>query len=130
MSAVIITFHPQDGESWSIDAKLADTNSTRAAGFQNVCESVMKETPILFVFNRAFVPEFHMNNVIAPIDIAFIKANGQIDSIQAMLPYVLGSRNRPLYSAKGPVLAALETSKDFYRDNNIDQATKISWRKN
>ncbi|RBP49204.1 DUF192 domain-containing protein [Arenicella xantha] len=111
-----------------VTAKLANNNATRAAGFQRVCESTIKAMPILFVFNHAVTPQFHMHNVVAPIDIAFIDGTGAIDSLHAMTPYVLASKKRPLYGPTGPVVAAFEVHKGFYEDNNIDLQSRIVWR--
>jgi uncharacterized membrane protein (UPF0127 family) len=68
-----------------------------------------------------------MRNVVAPLDIAFIKKGGEIDSIQAMAPYILGSIRRPLYSPKRAVIAALEVQPGFYSERKIDETVSISW---
>jgi uncharacterized membrane protein (UPF0127 family) len=116
-----------DGSSFSMTAKLADNDSTRAAGFQRVCESTIEAMPILFVFTRERVPSFHMNNVVAPIDIAFIDKNGQLASIHAMKPYSVIQIKKPLYSPKRPVLYALEVHQGFYQKNNIAVNSKMTW---
>ena len=82
MPLVEVTFHRADQSSFSIKAKLADDLYTRAAGFQRVCEETIADMPILFQFERLQKPSFHMNNVVAPIDIAFIKPSGEIDVIR------------------------------------------------
>lgn len=117
-----------NGEKLDIKVKLANRNSTRAAGFQRVCAATIAAQPILFVFDNEVRPRFHMRNVVAPIDIAFIDKNGQIDSIQAMPTYVLGRREQPLYSPSKKVIAALETYPGFYAEHNVDQSVSISWR--
>lgn len=127
MPDVEIKFEFPSGELLKIKTKLADNARTRAAGFQRVCASTIESTPILFVFERESIPRFHMRNVVAPIDIAFIKQGGAIDSIQPMAIYVLASRSRPLYSPHQAVIAALEVSPGFYTKHGIDENTKISW---
>ncbi|WP_189400009.1 DUF192 domain-containing protein [Arenicella chitinivorans] len=117
-----------DGSQHTLNARLADNNATRAAGFQRVCASTIADTPILFVFPRAFKPQFHMHNVVAPIDIAFIHESGAIDSIQAMQPYVLGSRNKPLYGPNKPVIAALEVRPGLFSDLRVDLGAVIQWQ--
>ncbi len=127
MPPVRVLIIRSDGSEHSITAKLADTNHTRAAGFQRVCASTIRKTPILFVFENEVVPSFHMNNVVAPIDIAFIKKNGSIDVIHQMQPYSLISLSKPLYASKTPILAALETYKGFFDDHSIGLDSTVSW---
>ncbi|MBX2848088.1 MAG: DUF192 domain-containing protein [Acidiferrobacterales bacterium] len=107
--------------------RTAVNNQTRAAGFQYVCASVIADKPILFLFDRPRIPSFHMRNVVAPIDIAFIDEYGKIESIQAMFPYVIGSIVQPLYSPSREVIAALEVAPGFYKDNNIKVGDTINW---
>lgn len=127
MPAVQVTLTRADGSTYQVTAKLANNNFTRAAGFQNVCASTMRETPILFTFETEVVPSFHMHNVLAPIDIAFIRKNAEIDVIHAMEPYSLIALEKPLYSPNGPIVSALETHKGFYAEHNIDLSSKITW---
>ncbi len=125
LSEVIIT--NQDQQRLTFSVRIASTQTTRSAGFQRVCESTIKQTPILFVFNYPMRPRFHMNNVVAPIDIAFIQADGSIDSIQAMKPYILGSKNKPLYSPRSQIIAALEAHAGFFEKNGIDLNSHVAW---
>ena len=127
MPPVEVSITRADGSSYEITAKLANTNYTRSAGFQRVCASTIAQTPILFVFENEVVPSFHMNNVVAPIDIAFIKADSSIDVIHAMQPYSLVSLSKPLYASKGPIIAALETHKGFYDEHDFGMDSTISW---
>ena len=130
MPPVQVTLHRQDNTSFSITAKLANNNRTRAAGFQRVCAQTIADTPILFVFSRPQKPSFHMNNVVAPIDIAFIRKSSEIDSIRKMVPYSILQISKPVYSPNKSVIAALEVRKGFFEDNNIDLNGKVSWSLN
>ena len=116
-----------DGSQLLLEVKVANKNKTRSAGFQRVCQETIAETPILFVFTSQLTPRFHMNNVVAPIDIAFIRMDGSIDSVQAMQPYVMVSKNKPLYSPDSDIIAALEGHSGFFAQNEIDTAANISW---
>ncbi len=128
MPAVSVTLTRKDGSHLELTAKLANKNSTRAAGFQRVCESTMRETPILFVFERELIPSFHMNNVVAPIDIAFITASSRVDTIFTMQTYAVMQVLKPTYSPRHPVIAALETHAGFMSDNKIGKHTRIEWQ--
>ncbi len=129
MPLIDVTLTRQDGSQHKLEARHANNNATRAAGFQRVCESTIASTPILFTFPRPTVPSFHMNNVVAAIDIAFIAQGGRIDTVYTMQPYSLVSLKKPLYSPNKPVLAALEAHENFYLEQNIDASAKITWRK-
>lgn len=125
-----VSFTSDDDENKvtkSVAVKTADNNATRAAGFQRVCASTIAETPILFLFDRPFVPSFHMNNVVAAIDIAFIDEHGKIESIQAMQPYSVLLLDKPLYSPERPVIAALEARPGFYSDNSLSVGDTVRW---
>ena len=128
MPDVEVTFARADNEPLTITARLADNNQTRAAGFQRVCKSVIAEQPILFLFQRERKPRFHMHNVVAPIEITFIRADGTLDSSHLMQPYSILLRDKPTYGSQGLVIAALETRPGFLNDHGIDAATKITWK--
>ena len=129
MPKISVTLTRADGSNLVIDGKLADNNQTRSAGFQRVCASTIEAAPILFAFNRAVMPNFHMNNVVAPIDIAFIDADGAIESIQSMQPYSLVAIDKPLYGPKRPIVAALEAHPGFFSKHELGLDSKVSWSK-
>jgi uncharacterized membrane protein (UPF0127 family) len=128
MPIALLTIALVNGEQKEFPVKLADNPITRAAGFQRVCASTIAEQPILFVFKDETHASFHMRNVVAPIDIAFIDKLGQIDSIITMQPYVLGSKVNPTYQSEHEVTAALETHTGFFTENLIDRSATLSWR--
>ncbi|NND82769.1 MAG: DUF192 domain-containing protein [Gammaproteobacteria bacterium] len=128
MPDAVVTVQTRAGSQFEFNVRLANTPTTRAAGFQHVCAEEIARLPILFIFQRAAQPRFHMNNVVAPIDIAFIKSNGEIESVQAMQPYVMGARRKPLYFPAQPVTAALEANPGFFKANSIAVGDRMSWR--
>lgn len=127
MSLVKVTFTRADGSTFEVEAKHANTDRTRAAGFQGVCPERVNTTLILFEFNNDLVPQFHMNNVVAPLDIAFIDKDSKVESTQLMNTYSLLLRSKPLYSPSRPIIAALEAHKGFYLKHNIDASSLITW---
>jgi len=127
MPPLTVEFTRGDGSVVSFNAKLADNNSTRAAGFQRVCDSTIRATPILFVFEHALKPNFHMNNVVAPLDVAFIDKNGGIESIQLMKTYSIGAVRKPLYGPKRPIVAVFEAHKGFFEEHNLNLYSKVDW---
>lgn len=127
MPTLTIEITREDGSVYVQTGKLADNDKTRAAGFQRVCGSTIESSPILFDFKRQLMPRFHMNNVVAPIDIAFIDKNGRIESIQAMKPYILGSNKKPLYGPRRPIVAAFEVHPGFFEKHNLNLKSTVTW---
>jgi len=110
--------------SVTIDVRVADDYRERGGGFQHICPETIERTAIYFVFSRTRRPHFHMRNVKAPLDIAFIDEDGLIVDIQRMEPYVLGAVDQPTYSPPGPVSSALETRAGYLAEAGI---TAGSW---
>lgn len=127
MTTSLVSFKRPDDTVFEVEVRTADNNYTRSEGFQRVCKDAIAAKPILFLFNRELMPRFHMNNVVASIDIAFIKKTGEIESIQAMSPYTLVSKERPLYNPSKPIVAALEAHPGFYKKHNLIGA-RVSWK--
>lgn len=127
MPIVEVLFTRSDSSVFLDKVRLANTNETRAAGFQRVCASTIAATPILFAFRQEAQVAFHMHNVVAPIDIAFIDQRGGVESIQAMQPYSLVSLNKPLYGPKRPVLYALEVHPGYFEKHRISLKSHFSW---
>jgi uncharacterized membrane protein (UPF0127 family) len=100
----------------AVRVKTADTPERQAGGFQCATPDEIQRNLILFDFGDEIVTEFHMRNVPAPLDIAFIKADGRIFSIVRMDP----SPTR-LYGPMGPFRYALEAHAGFYDSQGIKQ---------
>lgn len=76
-----------DGEGpITVTGRLAETPQQRAGGMQYLCEAVMRDNPMLFVFPAPTQPAFHMNNVHAPLDILFLDDRGRINEVHRMVP--------------------------------------------
>lgn len=105
--------------------RVADDQRERAAGFQHICPETIDSTAIYFEFGRPRQPNFHMRNVKAPLDIAFIDAAGVIVSIQRMEPYVLGAQQHRTWGPGVAVAAALEARAGYFADARI---TEGEWR--
>jgi len=108
-----------EGRVVELSALIADDYRERAAGFQHVCPETVASTAIYFDLGRSRRPSFHMRNVKAPLDIAFIAADGRIVDIQLMRPYVLGAASNPTYSPPVDVAAALETRAGWFAGRGV-----------
>ena len=76
----------------ALRVKLADSGERQAGGFQCATPEEIKRHLILFDFGKEIFTQFHMQNVPAPLDIAFIKADGRVFSILVMTPLSVTGR--------------------------------------
>jgi len=97
-----------------LSVKVAADDEQRAAGFQCATRGEIEHTSILFDFGSEITTSFHMQNVAAPLDIAFAKADGRIFSIQRMAP-----SPTTLYQPMGPFRYALETRAGLFEREAI-----------
>jgi uncharacterized membrane protein (UPF0127 family) len=94
--------------------RLADSPEQQAAGFQCATPQEIRQHLILFDFRREILTQFHMQNVPAPLDIAFAKADGRIFAILQMAPSPTA-----LYGPLGPFRYALEARAGFFASHGI-----------
>jgi len=100
----------------ALRVRTADTPERQAGGFQCATKEEIERNLILFDFGDEIITQFHMRNVPAPLDIAFVKADGRIFSILRMDP----SPAR-LYGPMGPFRYAIEARAGFYESQGIRQ---------
>jgi uncharacterized membrane protein (UPF0127 family) len=80
-----------------------------AAGFQSSTPREIQNALVLFDFGEEVLTQFHMQNVPAPLDIAFAKADGRIFTILRMDP-----SPSALYGPMGRFRYALEARAGFF----------------
>jgi hypothetical protein len=102
----------------ALRVKLADTSERPPAGFQCATPQEIQRNLILFDFGEEILTQFHMQNVPAPLDIAFIKADGRIFAILRMEPGATA-----LYGPMGPFRYALEARAGFFESQGIRQGS-------
>lgn len=100
----------------ALRVKGAETPEQHAAGFQCATPQEIERNLILFDFGGEIHTQFHMQNVPAALDIAFVKADGRIFSILHMEPSPTA-----LYGPLGEFRYALEARKGFYESQGIRQ---------
>ncbi len=105
------------GRSVHLTARIADSGAERAAGFQHLCPAVIASGAILFVFEREARAQFHMRNVHASLDIAFIAGDGRVLDVLTMMPAQQGLGE--LYSIDAPFRYALETRQGFFAEHGV-----------
>jgi zinc transport system permease protein len=96
--------------------KVAETSEQGAAGFQCSTPQEIQQTLILFDFGQEIYTQFHMQNVPAALDIAFVKADGNVFSILKMDPSPTA-----LYGPMGNFRFALEARAGFYESQGVRQ---------
>ncbi len=115
-----------DGESVLLRVKIADDSHEQAAGFQYICPQKIESTAILFVFDEPKQPLFHMRNVHANLDIAFIGVNGKVGDIQLMREEFTAGESK-LYPSTVSAKYALEVRQGYFSEHKITE--KNSWMK-
>ncbi len=108
------------GQEISLKVLVADDNYERASGFQHICPSVIEKVLILFIYDAESAGRFHMQNVHAPLDIAFFDADGVL--ISAMLMQTYTEDFRPLFDPGAPFQFALEARQGFFTEINVSAA--------
>ena len=114
------------GESVLLRVKVADDSREQAAGFQYICAKTIQTTAILFVFEQPKPPTFHMNNVHANLDIAFIDSEGKVGDVQLMREEFSSGVSK-LYPSSVVAKYALEVRQGYFNEHNISAAN--SWMK-
>ena len=83
-------------------------------------ESLDTNSGMLFIFEEVAQQSFHMTETRIPLDIAFIREDGTIESIKQLEPF----DENPVFS-EGEVLCALEVNRGWFEDNNVEVGDQI-----
>jgi uncharacterized membrane protein (UPF0127 family) len=83
-------------------------------------ESLDKNSGMLFVFEEVAQQSFHMRDTMIPLDIAFIRADGIIESIKQLEP----NEENPVAS-DGEILCAIEVNRGWFAENNVEVGDEI-----
>ncbi len=102
--------------SIALQVRLADTGERQAAGFQCATPTEIDRHLILFDFGKEIFTQFHMQNVPAALDIAFVKEDGRIFAIIKMDP-----SPTELYGPLGPFRYAIEAHAGSFASQGIRQ---------
>ena len=83
-------------------------------------ESLETNSGMLFIFDDVQKQSFHMRETKIPLDIAFIREDGIIESIKELEPF----DESAVYS-EGEVLCALEVNRGWFAENNVEVGDEI-----
>lgn len=120
MPNATLVIHTSAGQRIQVSTKVARTDETRQAGFQCATTEEIGTTVIVFDFHSEVFGGFHMENVAAPLDIAFAKGSGRVVSILRMDPSPT--------ARYGPMRAyryAIEARAGFFKERGISLGDEI-----
>ena len=83
-------------------------------------ESLDIDKGMLFIFEEVGQHSFHMKNTRIPLDVAFVKEDGTVESIKELNPHTL----LPV-SSDGEVLFAIEANRGWFTENNVEVGDEI-----
>ena len=83
-------------------------------------ESLDYDRGMLFIFEEVGQKSFHMKDTRIPLDIAFIKEDGTIESIKPLNPFTL----LPV-SSDGDVVSAVEVNRGWFAENNVQEGDAL-----
>ena len=83
-------------------------------------ESLDVNSGMLFIFDEVAQQSFHMTETRIPLDIAFIREDGIIDSIKPLEPF-----DESPVTSDGEVLCALEVNRGWFAENNVEIGDEI-----
>ena len=83
-------------------------------------ESLDKNSGMLFVFEEVAEQSFHMRDTMIPLDIAFIRADGIIESIKQLEP-----NDESSVASDGEILCAIEVNRGWFAENNVEVGDEI-----
>ena len=83
-------------------------------------ESLDKNSGMLFVFEKVAQQSFHMRDTMIPLDIAFIREDGIIESIKQLEP-----NDESSVASDGEILCAIEVNRGWFAENNVEVGDEI-----
>ena len=83
-------------------------------------ESLEEDSGMLFIFEEVGQRFFHMKDTRIPLDIAFVKEDGTVESIKELNPH-----NIIPVPSEGDVLYALEVNRGWFAEHNVKVGDKV-----
>ena len=102
-----------------LEVEIPHTDATFRLGLM-FRESLDVDKGMLFIFEEVGQHSFHMKNTRIPLDIAFVREDGIVESIKELTPF----SNLPVYS-DGEVLFAIEANRGWFTENNVEVGDEI-----
>ena len=83
-------------------------------------ESLETDSGMLFIFDRIAQQSFHMTETTIPLEVAFIRKDGIVESIKPLEP----RDSNPVYS-DGPIELAIEVNRGWFAENNVEVGDEL-----
>lgn len=114
MEVVQIAMRNDRGERLVLKVRVADEPDEQASGFEGIGSSVISRNAILVVYDRDTITHFSTRNVELPIELAFIRSDGQVLDV---IPTEPGSVE--LYSLGTQFRFVLEAPAGYFQARSI-----------
>ena len=115
---------PPSGAASKHCALLADTEATRSLGLMNRTDLAGYDG-MVFAFQKDTQAQFHMQNTLIPLSVAFFDSSGTFVSALDMLPCIQGT-DCERYAATGPYRTAIEVAQGGLPNLGIGPGSSIS----
>ena len=115
---------PPSGSPTEHCALLADTEQTRALGLMNR-NDLAGYAGMIFRFDQTTEAQFHMQNTLIPLSIAFFDDSGDFVSALDMLPCIQGTQCER-YAATAPYRTAIEVPQGGLPNLGIGPGSSIT----
>ena len=102
-----------------LEVEIPNTDATFRLGLM-FRESLEVDKGMLFIFEEVGQYSFHMKNTRIPLDVAFVKEDGIIESIKELTPH----SSLPV-SSDGEVLFAIEANRGWFTEYNVEVGDEI-----
>ena len=119
MGIATLRIERQDGGADRLEVRVADEWAERAQGMQFLSAARIRAYPIWFIFPAPTNVGWHMQNVRAPLDIAWVDEDGRVTKVQRMEPEKDG------YAADLPARYALEVAAGEAERLGIQRGTRL-----
>jgi hypothetical protein len=119
-------FQTDDGPT-EVTLEIANTPKEREIGLMHR-ESMNKNRGMVFVFPGSDYRSFWMKNTLIPLDIIFVKQNGEIVNIEHATPEPNASDDElTRYTSDEPVKYVVEMNAGFSEQNSIEAGDNIEF---
>jgi uncharacterized membrane protein (UPF0127 family) len=120
----VLIVHASEHACYRIDIYIAENDAQRQRGLMHV-RRLPETTGMLFIYSSEQILSIWMKNTFIPLDILFIKADGQVSSIY----YDAEPQSLRSMRALEPVQYVLELNAGVAEKLSIDEYSRLEWQR-
>lgn len=120
----VLIVHASEHACYRIDIYIAENDAQRQRGLMHV-RRLPETTGMLFIYSSEQILSIWMKNTFIPLDILFIKADGQVSSIY----YDAEPQSLRSMRALEPVQYVLELNAGVAEKLSIDEHSRLEWQR-